>query len=79
MKKIDELQADIDYILPYLALENRKIIIDLLTTNSIEKLSIYDLLVRLKLKGQDGEMLGKVIGNLIERLKEDPGSFESVM
>ena len=76
---LDELRGDIDYILPYLNLEHRKIIINTLSKSNIDDLSIYDLLVRLKLKGQDGEMLSKVIEGIVEKVKENIEILEYVI
>ena len=73
------MRGDIDYILPYLNLENRKNILDLIIDDKLDDVSIFDLLVRLKLKGQDGEMLGKLIEGLVERVKEKEDNLEYIL
>ena len=42
-------------------------------------MSIFDLLVRLKLKGQDGDMLGKLIEGLVERVKEKENNLDYIL
>jgi hypothetical protein len=47
--------------LPYLSLDQRKTLLALVIQEKNTNISLYDLLVRLKLKGQDGDMLASSV------------------
>lgn len=53
----EDVKAIVEYILPYLKLEKRKKLIEILSTKTQSETTLYDILVRLRIKGQDGEMM----------------------
>ena len=69
------IKSNLEYILPYINIKSRKQIMAVLADGKDEVIEFEDLLLRLKFKGQDGDMfmnnLDAVFGRLLEVSKDE--------
>lgn len=69
------IKSNLEYILPYINIKSRKQIMAVLADGKDEVIEFEDLVLRLKFKGQDGDMfmnnLDAVFGRLLEVSKDE--------
>jgi hypothetical protein len=69
------IKSNLEYILPYINIKSRKQIMAVLADGKDEVIEFEDLVLRLKFKGQDGDMfmnnLDAVFGRLLEVNKDE--------
>lgn len=68
-RHISLIKSNLEYVLPYINIKSRKIIMAVLADGKDEVIEFEDLVLRLKFKGQDGDMfmnnLDAVFGRLL--------------
>jgi hypothetical protein len=67
-KNISSIKSTLEYILPFLNINSRKELMSILTHGKNEAIEFEDLVLRLKFKGQDGEMFMNNLDALFSRL-----------
>jgi hypothetical protein len=69
------IKSNLEYILPYINIKSRKQIMAVLADGKDEVIEFEDLVLRLKFKGQDGDMfmnnLDAVFGRLLDVNKDE--------